>query len=136
VDFIELFTSGRGEEIDLEEIRIPENSKMVGKSVPEIEDTLGKLRIVALKRNHDPIRIVPRSSSQVHAGDSAGRDRRSRGSRGPCQSRLTAALATETLYQHLDDALGAYTARPLDEHHIAFEHEPANQRRGLLAVTA
>ena len=31
VDFIELFTSGRGEEVDLEEIRIPENSRMVGK---------------------------------------------------------------------------------------------------------
>ena len=27
VDFIELFTSGRGEEVDLEEIRIPENSR-------------------------------------------------------------------------------------------------------------
>jgi len=69
VDFIELFTSGRGEEIDLEEIRIPENSKMVGKSVVEIEDSLGKLRIVALKRNDDPIRIIPRPGTQVHAGD-------------------------------------------------------------------
>ncbi len=69
VDFIELFTSGRGEEVDLEEIRIPENSKMIGKSVVEIEAAIGKLRIVALKRNDDPIRIIPRPSIPVQAGD-------------------------------------------------------------------
>ncbi len=69
VDFIELFTSGRGEEVDLEEIRIPANSAMVGKSVVEIEEAIGKLRIVALKRNDDPIRIIPQPSTQVRAGD-------------------------------------------------------------------
>jgi voltage-gated potassium channel len=69
VDFIELFASGRGEEVDLEEIQIPADSKMVGKTVVEIEDTLGKLRIVALKRGDDPIRIIPRANTQVHAGD-------------------------------------------------------------------
>jgi len=69
VDFIELFTSGRGEEVDLEEIRIPENSLMVGKTVVEIEGTIGKLRIVALKRNDDPITIIPRPGTQVQAGD-------------------------------------------------------------------
>ena len=69
VDFIELFTSGRGEEVDLEEIRIPENSAMAGKSVVEIEDAIGRLRIVALKRNDDPIRIIPRPGTEVHAGD-------------------------------------------------------------------
>src|SRR6185437_2876000 len=69
VDFIELFTSGRGEEVDLEEIRIPENSRMAGKTVVEIEEALGKLRIVALKRNDDPIRIIPGPRTKVHAGD-------------------------------------------------------------------
>src|SRR5580704_17960742 len=53
VDFIELFTSGRGEEVDLEEIRIPAGSRMVGKTVVEIEGSVGKLRIVALKRDDD-----------------------------------------------------------------------------------
>jgi voltage-gated potassium channel len=69
VDFIELFTSGRGEEIDLEEIRIPEASQMVGKSVVEIEQSLTKLRIVALKRNDEPIRIIPRADFRIEAGD-------------------------------------------------------------------
>jgi voltage-gated potassium channel len=69
VDFIELFTSGRGEEVDLEEIQISAHSKMAGKTVVEIEDAIGKLRIVALKRNDEPIRIIPRANTQVHAGD-------------------------------------------------------------------
>lgn len=69
VDFIELFASGRGEEVDLEEIRIPENSRMVGKSVTEIEHAIGRLRIVALKRNDDPITIIPESTTLVRGGD-------------------------------------------------------------------
>jgi voltage-gated potassium channel len=69
VDFIELFTSGRGEEVDLEEIRIPENSRMVGKTVMGIEQAVGRLRIVALKRGEDPIKIIPQPTTQVQAGD-------------------------------------------------------------------
>ncbi|HVN29000.1 MAG TPA: potassium channel protein [Candidatus Binataceae bacterium] len=69
VDFIELFTSGRGEEVDLEEIRIPADSAMVGKSVVEIEHSLGKLRIVALKRDDEPIRIIPVADTRINAGD-------------------------------------------------------------------
>jgi voltage-gated potassium channel len=69
VDFIELFTSGRGEEVDLEEIRIPANSGMVGKTVMGIEQAVGRLRIVALKRGDDPIKINPQPTSQVQAGD-------------------------------------------------------------------
>jgi len=63
VDFIELFTSGRGEEVDLEEIRIPENSRMVGKTVMGIEQAVGRLRIVALKRGEDPIKIIPQPTT-------------------------------------------------------------------------
>ena len=69
VDFIELFTTGRGEEIDLEEIRIPAGSRMAGKSVVALEETIGRLRIVALKRNEDPIRIIPLPGTQIQAGD-------------------------------------------------------------------
>ncbi len=69
VDFIELFTTGRGEEVDLEEIRIPPGSRMVGKSVVEIEAAIGKLRIVAIKRNEDPITIIPDPNLPVQAGD-------------------------------------------------------------------
>lgn len=69
VDFIELFTSGRGEEVDLEEIRIPPGSRMVGRTVTAIEEAIGKLRIVALKRGDDPISIIPRPDTKVNAGD-------------------------------------------------------------------
>jgi len=69
VDFVELFTSGRGEEVGLEEIRIPDGSRMVGKSVVEIEEAVGRLRIVAIKRNDEAIRIIPRPNVQIHADD-------------------------------------------------------------------
>jgi Trk K+ transport system NAD-binding subunit len=42
---------------------------MVGKSVVEIEHAVGKLRIVALKRNDDPITIIPEAATPVRAGD-------------------------------------------------------------------
>jgi voltage-gated potassium channel len=69
VDFIELFTTGRGEEVDLEEIRIAENHQMVGRSVVEIEAAIGKLRIVAFKRNDDPVTIIPGPDLRILAGD-------------------------------------------------------------------
>ena len=70
VDFIELFTSGRGEEIDLEEIRIPEAAGWSARPWWKSKQAVGKLRIVALKRNEDPIRIIPQpSTTQVQAGD-------------------------------------------------------------------
>ena len=42
---------------------------MVGKTVMDIEQAVGRLRIVALKRNEDPIKIIPQPTTQVQAGD-------------------------------------------------------------------
>ena len=35
----------------------------------EIEEAIGKLRIVALKRGVEPIRIIPQANTQVYAAD-------------------------------------------------------------------
>ena len=34
-----------------------------------IEQAVGRLRIVALKRGEDPIKIIPQPTTQVQAGD-------------------------------------------------------------------
>ena len=136
VDFIELFTSGRGEEVDLEEIRIPENSRMVGKTVMGIEQAVGRLRIVALKRGEDPIKIIPQPDHPGSGRRPGGGDRRSRRSRGARQSRVTNPLRAEGLHQRLDDTFGADAARSFDEDHVARAHQAADHRCGFLAVGA
>jgi voltage-gated potassium channel len=69
VDFLELATPGRGEEIDLDEIRIVEGSRMDGRAIRDIESESRRLRIVALKRGPDPIRLIPDPSTTVAIGD-------------------------------------------------------------------
>lgn len=59
VDFLELATPGRGDEVDLEEIRIGGASRMVGKTVEALEHESARLRIIAIKRGDAPISIVP-----------------------------------------------------------------------------
>jgi voltage-gated potassium channel len=69
VDFLELATPGRGDEIDLEEIRVAAVSRLVGKSIGEIERDTVRLRIVALKRGTEPISIIPDPSTRIEADD-------------------------------------------------------------------
>jgi voltage-gated potassium channel len=69
VDFLELSTPGRGDEIDLEQLRVDSGSSLVGKVVEAIERETHKLRVVALKRGSDPITLIPDSSTAIQAGD-------------------------------------------------------------------
>jgi voltage-gated potassium channel len=69
IDFLELSTPGRGDEIDLEEIRVAPHSPLVGKEVGAIENETPKLRIVALKRGTEPISIIPDPGTLVRADD-------------------------------------------------------------------
>lgn len=69
VDFLELATPGRGDEVDLEEIEVESRSHAVGKTIEAIERGTSKLRIVALKRGSDPIAIIPAPETIVEAGD-------------------------------------------------------------------
>jgi voltage-gated potassium channel len=69
VDFLELSTAGRGDEIDLEQIRVDAGSSLVDKTVDALEKETRKLRVVALKRGSDPITLIPDSSTAIQAGD-------------------------------------------------------------------
>lgn len=69
VDFLELATPGRGDEIDLEEIRIDRASATVGKTVETLERESARLRIIAIKRGDAPISIVPDPKTPLEGGD-------------------------------------------------------------------
>jgi voltage-gated potassium channel len=69
VDFLELSLPSRGEEIDLEEIRVGEGSAASTIEVGEIERRNQRLRVVALKRVDQPIQLVPGPGERVEAGD-------------------------------------------------------------------
>jgi voltage-gated potassium channel len=69
VDFLEIAMPGRGEEVDLEEIRVDRGSTFVGAAIQAIERDSPRLRVVALKRTDEAIRIVPEPTSLVRDGD-------------------------------------------------------------------
>ena len=69
VDFLEIAAPGRGEEVDLEEIRLSPGSPMVGAAIGMVEQQHDRLRIVALKREGEPIRLVPPPGTEVRDGD-------------------------------------------------------------------
>lgn len=68
VDFLELATPGRGDEVDLEEIRAEAGSRLLGQKIGEIERDSPRLRIVALKRG-DKTSLIPDAMIEVQAGD-------------------------------------------------------------------
>jgi len=68
VDFLELATPGRGDEVDLEEIRAEPGSRILGRKIGEIERDSPRLRIVALKRG-DKTSLIPEATTEVQPGD-------------------------------------------------------------------
>jgi len=69
VDFLELSLPGRGDEVDLEEIRVVSDSQLVGKTISTIEQQTERVRIVALKRGSEPISIIPDPGVRIEQGD-------------------------------------------------------------------
>jgi voltage-gated potassium channel len=69
VDFLEISRPRRGEEVDLEEIHVTRNSPLVGQSIGALEKRTSRLRIVALKRATEPIRIVPETEMTIEGED-------------------------------------------------------------------
>ena len=69
VDFLELSLPGRGDVVDLEEIRVVKESSLVGKAIGVIEQETARVRIVALKRGSGPISIIPDPSTRIEPGD-------------------------------------------------------------------
>ena len=69
VDFLEISLESRGEEVDLEQVRVGAGGGIVGRAIESVEKDLPRLRIVALKRGTDPIRMVPEPATLVADGD-------------------------------------------------------------------
>jgi voltage-gated potassium channel len=68
VDFLELVMPGRGDEIDLEEIRVSETSAILGRRIREVEHDFPQLRIVALRRNA-ALSLIPDSQTVIESND-------------------------------------------------------------------
>lgn len=68
VDFLELATPGKGDEVDLEEIKVQPGSRLLGRRIGDIERENPRLRIVALKRD-DKTSLIPDAMMELHAGD-------------------------------------------------------------------
>ena len=70
VDFLDLLFPGlRPEEFGLEEVRVPEQSNLAGKTIAALEHDGDRIRIVALKRGAEPMEFVPEPQTQVRPGD-------------------------------------------------------------------
>jgi voltage-gated potassium channel len=69
VDFLELSRPGHHEEMALEEVRVDTGAALAGRTIADVEQTEPRLRVVALTRATDPIRIVPERTTQLAAGD-------------------------------------------------------------------
>jgi voltage-gated potassium channel len=69
VDFLTLVMPGRGDEMSLEEVRVPAQSPLIGKTISTIERANTRLRVVGLKRGGEPISIVPEEHTVLADGD-------------------------------------------------------------------
>ena len=69
VDFLQLSVPGRESEVDLEEIRVSPASPAAGMSIAAIEQQNPRLRIVAMKRNDQPLEMIPAPETKIEPGD-------------------------------------------------------------------
>jgi len=69
VDFLNLILPGHAEDIGLEEILVPAQSTLAGKTIATVERENERVRLVALKRGDAPITLLPGPETQVAAGD-------------------------------------------------------------------
>lgn len=69
VDFLEIISPRGAPEINLEEVRVASGSKLIGRRLEEIERDFTPVRIVALRRGTNPIKIAPSPSTQVGVDD-------------------------------------------------------------------
>jgi len=70
VDFLGLILPGRGdEEISIEEVTVPAGSHLSGKSIAEVERENDRVRVVALKRDSEPITLIPTPQTILASGD-------------------------------------------------------------------
>jgi voltage-gated potassium channel len=69
VEFLELSDAGTAREIDLEEVRIGEQSAACGVRLRELPERGVRVSVVAIKRGEDPLRLQPGPDDELCAGD-------------------------------------------------------------------
>jgi len=70
VDFLDLLAPGLApEEFGLEEVTMPEQSPLAGRTIAALEHESDRIRIVALKRGAEPIAFVPAPHTPIQVGD-------------------------------------------------------------------
>jgi voltage-gated potassium channel len=69
VDFLELSMPGHHPGIALEEARIASRCRLEGRTIGEIEAEWARLRVVALERDGEAVRIAPEPATLLAAGD-------------------------------------------------------------------
>ena len=69
VDFLQLVASGRDSEVDLEEIKISPTSAAVGMTIAAVQQENPRLRIVALKRNDQALKMIPAPDTKIEPDD-------------------------------------------------------------------
>jgi len=69
VDFLEISTPGRGETIDLEEVRLDPRAMIAGSTIEGLERAHARVRVVAVKRANEAIQLIPEPGTTVGGGD-------------------------------------------------------------------
>ncbi|MFN8546063.1 MAG: potassium channel protein [Candidatus Binatia bacterium] len=69
VDFLELASPTRGEEVAIEELTIPPACPFVSCTVRAVEQEGGRLRVVGLKRGEEALRLIPDPDTALAPGD-------------------------------------------------------------------
>jgi voltage-gated potassium channel len=69
VDFLEIAHPRQGEPVDLEEVRVCKGSALEGQSLAEIESSVPGVRVIAVKRTGERVRLAPGPAATVGAED-------------------------------------------------------------------
>lgn len=69
VDFLEISTPGRGETIDLEEVRLERGARLAGATIASLERDHARVRVVAVKHEGDAIQLIPEPGTALAEGD-------------------------------------------------------------------
>ena len=69
VDFLELSLPGHKQDVALEEVHVAGRSKLVGRTIAQIEEACARLRVVGVRRGEEAMQVVPETSTAIVADD-------------------------------------------------------------------
>jgi voltage-gated potassium channel len=69
VDFLELSLPGHKQDVALEEVHVAVTSKLVGRTIAQIEEACARLRVVGVRHGDEDMRVVPETSTAIAADD-------------------------------------------------------------------